>query len=249
MPGPEPTTPPTAAAGSWFHGTRQQPITRQEERSTGTPVHISVVLDRSGSMASIAGDIVGGFNEFLADQRNGPGTARVTLAQFDSEDPFEVLIDAIDLNEVTDLDRSAYQPRGLTPLCDAVGRMVGRIDASIAKRTELGLAVEDQVVVVVSDGLENASREHTPRTVFELIDERRKAGWVFVFLGANQDSYASGRAMAFAPGNRADWESSPEGSKRMWRHVSHSARVHRSKPSPQRRTDSDEFYQEDPDAE
>jgi len=215
---------------------------------TTTPVHISVVLDRSGSMASIAGDIVGGFNEFLADQRKGPGAARVTLVQFDAEDPFEVLIDAVDLGEVTDLDRSAYQPRGLTPLYDAVGRMVGRIDASIAERTELDLPAEDQVVVIVTDGLENASKEHTRSTVFDLIEKRRKEGWVFMFLGANQDSYASGESMAVAPGNRADWESSPEGSKRMWKHVSHSARLHRSKPSPQRRADSDEFYQEDPDA-
>ncbi len=212
-----------------------------------TPVHISVVLDRSGSMASIAGDIVGGFNEFLAEQRKAPGVARVTLVQFDSQDPFEVLIDAVDLREVTDLDRSAYQPRHLTPLYDAVGRMIGRIDTGIAERSELGLPEEDQVVAIITDGLENASSEHTRKTVFELIDERRKAGWVFVFLGANQDVYATGGGMAVSPHNRAMWESSPEGSKKMWRHLSHSTGVHRSKPHPQRITDADEFYEEDPD--
>jgi len=212
-----------------------------------TPVHISVVLDRSGSMASIAGDIVGGFNEFLAEQRKAPGVARVTLVQFDSQDPFEVLIDAVDLREVTDLDRSAYQPRNMTPLYDAVGRMIGRIDTGIAERSERGLPEEDQVVAIITDGLENASSEHTRSTVFELIDERRKAGWVFVFLGANQDVYATGGRMAVSPHNRAMWESSPEGSKKMWKHLSHSARLHRSKPHPQRIADSDEFYEEDPD--
>lgn len=245
MPGPT----PTGAAGSWFHGTRQPPTEKQKKHSTDTPVHISVVLDRSGSMASIATDIVGGFNEFLADQRNGPGTARVTLVQFDSHDPFEVLIDATDLADVADLDHSTYQPRGLTPLYDAVGRMVGRIDAGITKRSADGLAEEDQVVVIVTDGLENASQQHTRQTVFELIEDRRRSGWVFVFVGANQDVYATGRAMAVSPHNRARWESTPEGSRKMWRHLSHSAGAHRSKPRPQRRTDADAFYQEDPDVE
>ena len=64
--------------------------------SNTTPVHISVVLDRSGSMASIADDIVGGFNTFIEEQRKEEGKARVTLVQFDSGDPFEVLIDGRD---------------------------------------------------------------------------------------------------------------------------------------------------------
>jgi hypothetical protein len=213
---------------------------------TAAPVHVSVVLDRSGSMASIASDIVGGFNEFLAEQRRTPGTVRVTLAQFDSQGPFEVLIDAVDLREVTDLARSAYQPRAMTPLYDAVGRMIGRIDAGIAKRAELGLAEEDQVVAIVTDGLENASAEHTQATVFKLIEERRKAGWVFVFLGANQDAFASGERMAVAQGNRADWAATPEGAKKMWGDLSYSTGLHRGKPREQRRREADQFHQEKP---
>ena len=121
------------------------------------PVHISIVLDRSGSMTRIADDIVGGFNQFLQKQRETEGEAKVTLVQFDSEDPFEVLIDSIPLREVTDLDPAAYQPRSLTPLYDAVGRMILRIDEQITSRRKLGLAEEDQVVLIVTDGLENAS--------------------------------------------------------------------------------------------
>jgi hypothetical protein len=79
-------------------------------------MHISVVWDRSGSMASIADDIVGGFNEFLGRQRGEDGEARMTLAQFDDQDPFEVLIDGVPVREVTVLPREAYQPRGTTPL-------------------------------------------------------------------------------------------------------------------------------------
>jgi hypothetical protein len=210
------------------------------------PVHVSVVLDRSGSMASIADDIVGGFNQFLAEQRCAPGTVRVTLARFDSQGPFELLIDGVDLAEVTDLARSAYQPRAMTPLYDAVGRMVARVDSGIAKRAEIGLPEEDQVVAIVTDGLENASSEHTRDSVFQLIDERRKAGWVFMFLGADQDAYASGEQIAVAPGNRAYWEKTPEGVRKMWGDLSHSAELHRAKPRPQRRAEADQFHTEKP---
>ncbi len=87
--------------------------------SNQTPVHISVVLDRSGSMARIADDIVGGFNTFLDEQRKTEGKARVTLVQFNGQDPFEVLIDGEDLDTVPDLDATRYLPRGSTPLHDA----------------------------------------------------------------------------------------------------------------------------------
>lgn len=210
------------------------------------PAHISVVLDRSGSMSSIADDTVAGFNAFLGEQRRTPGTIRVTLAQFDSEGPFDLLIDGVDLREVTDLDRSAYQPRAWTPLYDAVGRMIGRIDAGIAERAERSLPEEDQIVVIVTDGLENASVEQTRASVFELIEQRRKAGWVFVFLGANQDAYASGERLGVAPANRADWAATREGAKKMWGDLSYSTELHRGKPRERRRSEADHFHTERP---
>ncbi len=217
-------------------------MTARPAPQTPAPVHLSVVLDRSGSMASIADDIVGGFNELLAEQRRAPGVARVTLAQFDSQGPFDLLIDAVDLREVTDLDRGAYSPRGGTPLYDAVGRMVGRIDARIAARGALGQPAEDQVVVIVTDGLENSSVEHTRDTVFELIAARREAGWVFVFLGANQDVYAAGGAMGVAPGNAAPWAPSAAGTRSMWRTVSASTARFRARSAEQREASRDRFY-------
>ncbi|MCZ6738189.1 MAG: VWA domain-containing protein, partial [Actinobacteria bacterium] len=78
-------------------------------------------LDRSGSMASISDDVVGGFNTFLAEQRKQDGGGRVTLVQFDGQDPFEILIDGEDLDTVGDLDPARYIPRGNTPLYDAIG--------------------------------------------------------------------------------------------------------------------------------
>jgi Mg-chelatase subunit ChlD len=206
-----------------------------------SPIHISVVLDRSGSMASIADDIVGGFNEYLTEQRQVEGKVRVTLAQFDSQDPFEVLINGVDLREVTDLDRSSYRPRGSTPLFDAIGRMIAKIDADSAARSEVGAPEEDQVVLIVTDGYENASREYGRQMIFDLIETRRSRGWVFVFLGANQDAYAEGRTMAFSQTNSADWAASPEGSKQMWKDISYSTSAHRAKPRQQRIVDEAEF--------
>ena len=209
-------------------------------------VNISVVLDRSGSMASIADDIVVGLNQFLARQRQEDGEARVTVAQFDDQEPFEVLVDAVPVREVTDLPRGAYQPRGTTPLYDAIAAMIARVDARAAGRASAGLDEEDQLLVVVTDGLENASREHTRRSVFDMITGRRQQGWSFLFLGADQDSYASGQSMAVAPRNISNWEKSGDGTAKMWRDVSHSTSEYLKRSRHERRTRNDDVYEEDP---
>jgi hypothetical protein len=198
-------------------------------------------------MASIADEVVEGFNEFLAAQRRSGGEARVTLAQFDDRDPFEVLVDGVPLREVIDLERSRYAPRGATPLYDAVGQMISRIEAGIARRRELGAEEEDQVVLIVTDGLENASREHARRSVFRMVTEWQERGWVFAFLGADQDSYAEGGELGVAPGNRADWDKTAAGSAKLWRDASYSTTRHRDKSAEQRHLDSRHFYEEDPD--
>ena len=78
------------------------------------------------------------------------------------------------------------------------------------------------IVLIMTDGHENASREHTRGSVFDMITERRQQGWSFLFLGADQDSYASGQSMAMAPHNISNWEKSGDGTAKMWRDVSHS---------------------------
>ena len=174
--------------------------------SKRTPVHISVVLDRSGSMASISDDVVGGFNTFLAEQRKQEGDGRVTLVQFDGQDPFEVLIDGEDLDAGTDLDPARYIPRGNTPLYDAVGRMIAKIDAEIVERADAGKPIEDQVVVIVTDGYENASREFSGRMISELIEARKLRTWAFVFLGADETTFEEGEAIGVPSANTAQWD-------------------------------------------
>ncbi len=202
--------------------------------STPAPIHISVVLDRSGSMIGIADEVVGGFNEWLADQRQVEGDTTITLAQFDSGDPFEVLIDAIPLREVTDFERSSFQPRGGTPLYDAIGRMISCADAGIARRLELGIEAEDQVMVIITDGYENASQEQTRSTVFDLIEDRKQQGWVFVFIGANQDVYETGADLSVSRGNSLRFEASGEGTKGMFASLSESTAKYRTSTKEQR---------------
>lgn len=89
-------------------------------------------------MASVADDVVGGFNSFLDRQGEEPAPARVSLVQFDGQNPFEVLIDGEDLSTVKNLDPRRYQPRGSKPLLDAAGAMIARIDSETVTRDSHG---------------------------------------------------------------------------------------------------------------
>ncbi|CAN5876023.1 VWA domain-containing protein [soil metagenome] len=215
--------------------------------SNTTPVHISVVLDRSGSMASIADDIVGGFNTFIREQRKEEGEARVTLVQFDSEDPFEVLIAGEDIKEVIDLDPARYVPRGTTPLWDAVGRMIARIDSEILTRADAGEPIEDQLVLIVTDGFENASREFDGQALADAIEARKNRSWTFVFIGSDESTFSEGARMRVAAANTKRWDKSAEGSKEMFASMSYETSAFRKSQSEQRRLKSEKFFEDESD--
>jgi Mg-chelatase subunit ChlD len=211
-------------------------------KTNTTPVHISVLLDRSGSMSAIASDIVGGFNSFLDEQRKQPGDARLTLVQFDTGDPFEVVIDGRDLDRVLDMPAGAFIPRGGTPLLDAVARLIIRTDGEIAARADRGLPIEDQLVMIVTDGYENASVEQTRASVAAMIDDRRGRAWTFAFLGANQDAFDEADSIGMAQGSAANWDASEKGTAAMWNQLSTSTSTMRSKSSEERKSGRDEFF-------
>lgn len=210
-----------------------------------TPVHISMLLDRSGSMASIADDVVGGFNTYLDEQRRGEGKARVTLVQFDGQDPFEVLIDGEDLATVQDLDPARYQPRGNTPLLDAIGMMIAKIDSEIVARADQGLPIEDQVVMIITDGYENASREVTGDVVSDLIAARRARAWTFAFLAADEESIRESIRLGVAHGSSAGWAPTKHGSKEMFGKLSKETLAYRSMGPEERASKSEKFFEDD----
>jgi hypothetical protein len=148
-------------------------------------------------MSGLQGDVVGGFNSFVANQRNQPGGCRLTAVQFDGQNPYEVFRDGVDIGAVLDLTVQEYQPRGSTPLFDALGNLIRSAEKRLA---DLGTA-EDQIIVVFTDGYENASRTWTREALFELVEAKKKEGWTFVFMGANQDSYATGDGLGFDRGS------------------------------------------------
>lgn len=215
-------------------------------KTNTTPVHISVLLDRSGSMSAIASDIVGGFNSFLDEQREQSGDARLTLVQFDTGDPFEVIIDGKDLGRVPDMPAGAFVPRGGTPLLDAIARLIIRTDGEIAGRADRGLPIEDQLVMIITDGYENASVEQTKASVTAMIDERRGRAWTFAFLGANQDAFDEAGSIGMAQGSAANWDASGRGTAAMWNQVSTSTSTMRSKSSEERRSSRDDFFGPEP---
>lgn len=161
---------------------------------------IHVVLDRSGSMQSVREDIIGGFNAFLAEQRAHPSDAWLTLAQFD--DQYEIVHDHVSLGDVPELDQARYVPRGTTALLDALGRTINAAHARITALPEAHRPGK-VIVLVMTDGLENASKEFRKADVVSLIQARQKMdGWELVFVGADLASIGEAGQLGFAEGKR-----------------------------------------------
>lgn len=168
--------------------------------------HVAMVLDRSGSMMGVRSDIVGGFNQFIEEQKKAPGECTVTLVQFDSQEPYEVLRDFTSILDTPPLG-DEYQPRGMTPLFDAVGRCIANTGERLAALPEEERPAK-VVVVILTDGLENASREYTSAQVAKMTKEQtEKYGWQFVYLGANQDAIEAGGDIGVTVSTSADYSS------------------------------------------
>jgi len=143
---------------------------------------IAIVLDRSGSMYRVKADTEGGLRAFLAEQADVPGETLVTLRQFD--DKHDTVFENVPLADVPAFE---LKPRGGTALLDAIGTTVTTIAEQITAQPEDDRPAE-VVVVILTDGQENASEEWALPQVKGLIDARQDAGWSFVFLGADQDA-------------------------------------------------------------
>lgn len=145
------------------------------------------ILDRSGSMAGLETDTIGGFNAMLAKQRKEPGEAFVSTVLFDNET--EVIHDRVPLDQVEDLTQEQYYVRGCTALLDAVGgaiRHIGNVHRYARKED----VPEKTLFIITTDGMENASHRYTYPQVRKMIQEKQRQGWEFLFLGANIDAAA-----------------------------------------------------------
>ena len=198
--------------------------------STPTPnLHIYFVLDRSGSMQSIADDVIGGFNAYVKKQQAEGADAVMTVIQFDDDEPFEVLEDATPINEVKTLNSAVFTPRGMTPLFDAMGRTLNRAISREAQLVGAEKPAESVVFVSFTDGAENASREFTRETVFNLVKGKEKDGWTFVYMGANQDAYDSGGTMGVSAMNNSNFIADKQGTSLAFEDLTKATSTRRSK--------------------
>lgn len=155
-------------------------------------VLITVVLDRSGSMYGLKDDTIGGFNGFLAEQRalKNAGKARLTLVQFDHE--YQVDLVAEPLDSVPPLDELSYVPRGMTALFDATHRALDESEDWSRQHGWKG----KHIVIIITDGIENASREHpVAKDLKRRVKGLEAEGWVFGFLGVGLEKFHSEREL------------------------------------------------------
>jgi len=154
---------------------------------------IIFILDESGSMSSVKGDTIGGFNEFIEAQKRIPGTVKFTFVKF--SDYYNVINDGTPIEEVSPLNESTYTPSFSTALLDAVGKAVNSVTARLDETPE-DEKPEKVLFAILTDGYENASTEYAQKAINEMIkNQRTKEGWEFLFLGADIDAWSGGSAM------------------------------------------------------
>jgi len=147
---------------------------------------IVFILDRSGSMAGLEEDTIGGFNAMIQKQKGEAGEAYVSTVLFDNVT--EVIHDRVDIRNLAPLTSNEYYVRGCTALLDAVGRTIRHI-GNVHKYAREEDRPEKTIFVITTDGMENASREYNYERVRSMIEhEKEKYGWEFLFLGANIDA-------------------------------------------------------------
>lgn len=165
---------------------------------------LALVVDRSGSMHSIASDVIGSVKQFIGAQKKESGKASLTVVQFDHA--YEVIIDFKDIQEVNEEEfTKSYTPRGLTALLDAIGRTT----LAMKQKLESMPAAERPnkiVVAVITDGLENASTEFSLDKINELIKQHEALGWNFMFLGASRDAIVVAQKMGFCSSKSAVYD-------------------------------------------
>jgi len=150
------------------------------------------ILDRSGSMSGLESDTIGGFNATISDQKKIDGETRVTTILFDNF--FEMLHDRINLQDIAPLTEKDYFVRGSTALYDAVALGIRKI-ANVQKQTIPEGRADKVIMVITTDGYENSSRETNAAMLHKMIDDCKKEGWEFLFLGADIDAQAAAGAI------------------------------------------------------
>ncbi len=187
------------------------------------------ILDRSGSMAGLESDTIGGFNSMLKRQRTGEGKVYISTILFD--DVSEVLHDRVDIEDVRPMTEDEYFVRGCTALLDAVGGAVHHI-GNVHKYAREEDRPAKTLFVITTDGLENASRNYTYDQVKRMIlRQQEKYGWEFMFLGANIDAAAEAGRFGIRRERAANYECDGKGTALNFDVIDRTVRMMRSAPT------------------
>lgn len=157
-------------------------MVKANKKTSNTATDITMILDRSGSMGRIHEQVIRSFNDFLTEQKAVEGEAKLSLIQFD--DQYEVNYEGVAIQNAEDLHTQTYEPRGMTALNDAIGRTI------VSMKERLKDIKSNVVVVITTDGMENASVEFRRIQIREMIKEcEEKLGWKFMYLAADETSF------------------------------------------------------------
>lgn len=170
-----------------------------KETSMAKLVDITLIVDRSGSMASCLEDAEGGINTFIKEQKKEKGKAVFSLIQFDAE--YETVHSGIDMKSVP---KYTLVPRGRTALFDSIGKGINDAKDRINDMTTEPDCV---IFVIITDGQENASKEFKKDQIKKIIEDQTDAGWQFTFLGADQAAFDEAVSMGIAVASVALYDS------------------------------------------
>ena len=151
-----------------------------------TVTELVFILDKSGSMAGLEADTIGGYNAMLKKQKESGGEVRLTTVLFDNQ--YHLLHDRLDLKSVSPITHEDYYVGGSTALLDAMGHTIQKID-SVRRHTAAAYRADKVLFVITTDGMENASREYSHKKIKSMVEHQKEEyGWEFIFLGANIDA-------------------------------------------------------------
>jgi len=168
------------------------------------------ILDRSGSMSGLEDDTIGGFNSLIEKQKKQDAPCYVTTVLFDSVS--ETIHDRLPLEKIAPMSDKDYSVRGCTALLDAIGETMDHIE-TIHKYARPEDVPEHTTFVIMTDGMENASRKFDAKTVKKRIEQKTKEGWEFLFLAANIDAVQTASHFGIHADRAVDYKADSQGTK------------------------------------
>lgn len=168
--------------------------------------HIIFLLDESGSMISLLPETIDNFNLFLTKQKELADECYMTLILFSAN--YQIIYKKKNIKDIENLTNKTYKPSGYTPLYDAIGKTIADVKD------------EEPLVVILTDGQENSSKEYTKEQIKNLIEQKEREGWEFMYLGANQDAFAEAGGIGISFQNTQNWTANAIGTQSAFTSIS-----------------------------